>query len=167
MNTDKTRIRIYELKLESEKLKSEKNFAAKNQYFEKASNYRDLEKKAIDELFEIESNVIKLIVDFDFNSQSLEYYLELNELLLEFHPLALKRNAPQLMQLHLIEAELKLIWSSRSLLFMRMNEMIQNEYSNLINKRGQLIREKRIEEADILLQKLMGLGEVIKRLNSK
>ncbi|MFM1829019.1 MAG: hypothetical protein RL624_1260 [Bacteroidota bacterium] len=167
MNFESIRIRIYELKLEREKFKLEKNRAVKIQNFAEAANYRDLEKKALLDLLAIQSNIVSLVNYYDFRSKSIDYFLELNELLLEFHPMELKRKTQKLRNLPEIETELIMIWNSRSLLFMRVNEIIQNEYTNLIKKRGQFIQENNIEEAESVRKTLMGMGEIIWRLNNR
>lgn len=165
MNTHEVLIRIYELKLEKERLRVKKERVVRLQYWEEASKYRDLEKVAVEELLEIQDSIIKQLSEFDFSKESMEDYLALNELLLEFYPIELKRNAQLLKSLPQINNELAVIWNARSLLFLKTNEIIQNEYCDLIKKRGELIQERKFEEADVVLKKLMGLGEVIKRLH--
>ena len=165
MNTHEVLIRIYELRLEKEKLRIEKERVVKLQHWEAAAKWRDLEKVAVEELLEIQVSIIEQLSEFDFSKESMEDYLALNELLLEFHPIELKRNAQLLKSLPQINNELTVIWNARSLLFLKTNEIIQNEYCDLIKKRGELIQERKFEEADVVLKKLMGLGEVIKRLH--
>jgi len=165
MNTHEVLIRIYELRLEKERLRIEQQRVVKLQQWEAAAKWRDLVKVAEEELLEIQVSIIKQLSDFDFSKESIEYYLALNELLLEFHPIELKRNAQLLKSLPQINNELIVIWKARGLLFLKTNEIIQNEYCDLIKKRGELIQEKKYEEADVVLKKLMGLGEVIKRLH--
>lgn len=165
MNTHEVLIRIYELKLELARVRAEKEKVVKSQHWEAAAKCRDLEKPAVEEFLEIQDSIIKQLSEFDFSKESMEDYLALNELLLEFHPIELKRNAQQLKSLPQINNELTVIWNARSLLFLKINEIIQNEYCDLIKKRGELIQERKFEEADVVLKKLMGLGEVIKRLH--
>lgn len=165
MNTHEVLIRIYELKLEKEKLRIEKERVVKLQHWEAAAKWRDLEKVAVEELLEIQVSINEQLSEFDFSKESIEDYLALNELLLEFHPLELKRNAQLLKSLPQINNELIVIWNARSLLYLKTNEIIENEYCDLIKKRGELIKEGKFEDADVVLKKLMGLGEVIKRLH--
>ena len=79
-------------KLKLIRFQKEKNEAVKNQDFEKASNLRDLEKQSYDKVQELKSAVLEQLSAFDIHEEKLDVYLELQEMLFEFHPIQFRYN---------------------------------------------------------------------------
>ena len=118
-------------KLKLIRFQKEKNEAVKNQDFEKASNLRDLEKQSYDKVQELKSAVLEQLSAFDIHEEKLDVYLELQEMLFEFHPIQFRYNNLSHSSLTDINHAVSTYCQIRSEAYFNFKKYIEGEYITL------------------------------------
>jgi hypothetical protein len=126
--------KILSLKLESLRFQKEKNMEAQKKSFEKAAGLRDKEKQSNETLEELRQHVINLIHSYDFTNRNFEDYLNLNELLMEFHPIQFRTDHMSNINLEDPKPAVEFYWQSREVLYANFKYLISADY--------QMLREK-------------------------
>jgi hypothetical protein len=118
-------------KLKLIRFQKEKNEAVKNQDFEKAANLRDLEKQSYDKVQELKSAVLEQLSTFDVHEEKLDVYLELQEMLFEFHPIQFRYDNLSHSSLTDINHAVSTYWQIRNEAYFNFKKYIEGEYITL------------------------------------
>ena len=127
--------RILSLKLEILRLQKEKNMEAQKKSFEKAASLRDKEKQSNESLEAVRQHVINLINSYDFTNRNFDDYLNLHELLLEFHPIKFRTDHIRNINFEDPKPAVEFYWQSREVLYANFKYLIAAEF--------QVLREKK------------------------
>lgn len=118
-------------KLKIIRFQKEKNEAAKNQDFEKASNLRDLEKQSYDKVKELKSAVLEQLSAFEVHEEKLDAYLELQDMLFEFHPIQFRNENLSHSSFTDVNHAVSTYWKIRSEAYLNFKTYIEGEYITL------------------------------------
>ena len=163
MDTYKYKEKILKEKLELLKWKKLKDDALTKQIFNEAAKFRDEETVAKNTLNATKEEILSEIRNFSLDKGKLDYYLQLNELLLEFHPIEFQNDRFLIPSTVAIEESVRDYWKTRNNIYRNFQQFIENEYHTLMDQRRKLIEEKKMAEAELILKKIFGLGEFLYR----
>ncbi len=127
--------KILSLKLEILRFQKEKNMEAQKKSFEKAASLRDMEKQSNETLEELRQHVINLINSYDFTNRNFEDYLNLHELLLEFHPIQFRTDHIRNIIFEDPKPAVEFYWQSREVVYANFKYLISAEYQVLKEKK--------------------------------
>ena len=113
-------------KLELLKHQQLKYNAVQRQTFGEAQKFRELEQKSLDRLVALKEDLLKRIASFDFEIHSLRNYAELNELLMEFHPIEFRKLVRKEKSKSIIEAAIQHCWEYRKDLYSLISKEISD-----------------------------------------
>ena len=148
-------------KLELFRLQTDKDEAARLQNYEKAAGIRDLEKIALEKHLSLKNEISSLIAEFKLQENNLNEYLELNELLFEFHPSEFRNDSENSLNKSSMQACVNQYWQIRQDMYSDFKIFIETEYKSLMLKRGEFIKANNQEASDIALRTLYGMGEFL------
>ena len=141
-------------KLNVYNLNIEKNEAVRNQNFYQASQLRDQEKHSYEKLQELKQDVLDQLSSLEGRDEKIELYLDLQELLFEFHPIQFRNDNLKNPNLSDVQLSVAKYWQIRSETYIDFKKFIEAEYVNL--------RDKWIEQ---VRSKDRALTETLKQLN--
>lgn len=118
-------------KLNVYNLNIEKNEAVRHQNFYQASQLRDQEKHSYEKLQELKLEVLDQLSSIEGRDEKIEIYLDLQELLFEFHPIQFRNDNLRHPNLSDVQLSVAKYWQIRSETYIDFKKFIEAEYVNL------------------------------------
>jgi hypothetical protein len=139
-------------KLNVYNLNIEKIEAVRNQNFYQATQLRDQEKQSYQKLQELKLEVLEKLSAIVIQDDKIELYLDLQELLFEFHPIQFRNDSLKHSNLSDVQLSVAKYWQIRIETYNDFKKFIEAEYVNLSDKWIAQVGSKDSEVTDTLKQ---------------